>query len=377
LKSRLNRSRSSTAPRALISPTAFKGTLSPVEAARLIAPAFSRRWRVDLLPLADGGDGTLEVLLAVFGGRRRRTRVTGPLGRKVWAEWGVVAGAAGLAGRTAVIEMARASGLALTQGKNRVMEATTRGTGELIAAAMDAGCRNVLIGVGGTATADGGAGALEALGFRFFDARGRRLPPRPADLMRLARVDGSNVHRRLARTRIHVLCDVRNPLLGPRGSARTFGPQKGATPGQVRALEMFLKHWSTFARRQTKSRPGAGAAGATAYGLSAFAGARLEEGCPFVMRAVNWRRRARRAGLIVTGEGRLDATSFSGKVAGEIARQRGSARVAVICGALGADARLLRRAGISAVESLGRGGLVRPRPSLAAAARRLAARLIL
>ncbi len=347
-----------------------------MEAARRLAKVFSPRFpHVDSLPLADGGDGTLDVLLAAFNGSLRRTRVRGPLGAPVTAAWGIVEGAAGLPGRTAVIEMARASGLALTRGRNRVMEATTHGTGELILAAMNAGCRNILIGVGGTATAEGGAGALEALGFRYFDRHGIRLRARPAELLRVARVEMSNVDLRLRDTRIFILCDVRNPLLGPRGSARAFGPQKGATRSQVRLIEKSLRHWSTFARKQTRARPGAGAAGALAFGLSAFVGGRLVEGCPFVMRAVNWRARARRAQWIVTGEGRLDATSFDGKVAGEIARQRGKSRVMVICGTSPLGANYIRRAGIDTVESMGAAGLKNAGAALESAARRLAGKI--
>ena len=325
-----------------------------------------------LLPLADGGDGTLDVLMSAFQGRRRRTRVTGPLHRPVLAEWGVVRGVPGLRGPTAVIEMARASGLALTKGKNRVMTATTRGTGELIAAALAAGCRSVLLGVGGTATADGGAGALAALGFRYLDAGGRPLPEDPVSLLRLARVDGRHVNPALRRARLVVLCDVTNPLLGPRGSARTFGPQKGATAAQVRTLEKFLARWSTFARRQTKNRPGAGAAGATAYGLSAFAGANLVDGGTFILKAVGWERAARAAAVLVTGEGRLDATSFAGKVAGAVARRRGRARAVAIVGSTTLAPSALRRKGFFAVETLGPAGLRRPFAAVEAAARRLA-----
>ena len=251
------------------------------------------------------------------------------------------------------------------------MEATSRGTGELIVAAMNAGCRNILIGVGGTATAEGGAGALEALGFRYFDRHGRRLRPRPDDLLGMARVDASGVDERLRRTRLFILCDVRNPLLGPRGSARTFAPQKGATPAQVRLLERFLARWSRFALTQTRAHAGSGAAGALAFGLSAFAGGQLVEGCPFVMRAVNWRARAKKADVIVTGEGRLDATSFDGKVVGEITRQRGRARLAVICGTSSLPAGVIKNAGIEAIEQLGDAGLRRPGASFDGAARRL------
>lgn len=361
---------------ALVCPTAFKGTLSPLQAAQAIARGIKSSFRsVTLLPLADGGDGTLEVLMSAFRGKRRRTRVTGPLGRPVVAEWGFVSGVRGLRGPTAVIEMARASGLALTRGKNRVMEATSRGTGELISAALDAGCRSILLGVGGTATADGGAGALAALGLGFLGRGKRPLATSPLSLLELASIDSSTLDPRLRRTKIIVLCDVSNPLLGPRGSARTFGPQKGASAAEVRVLERAMKHLSTFAHRQTKSFPGAGAAGATAFGLSAFAGAQLVNGCAFIMTAVGWRTLARRAQVLITGEGKLDRTSFSGKVAGEVSRCRRRATAVAICGSTNLKKTDLFRRGFSAVEMLGPDGLQHPARAVENAARRVAEKI--
>ncbi len=312
----------------LISPTAFKGTLTPTQSARLIARAVKRKFPkaiIDSLPLADGGDGTLDVLYGALGGKKISTRVEGPLGRPVNAVWAKI-------GRMAVIEMARASGLALVKGKKRIMEATSVGTGQLIRAALDRGCTKIVLGVGGTACAEGGAGALQALGLRYFDPKGRELSAKPKDLVRIARVEWKNFDARVDKAEIRVLCDVTNPLLGRNGSARTFAPQKGATPSQVRILEKMLKRWSALARVDAKNKKGAGAAGALAFGLAGFARAKLTPGTSFIMDALQWRSRARRAKIIFTGEGRLDRTSFQGKVVGEIVKRRGRAKVIVVCG---------------------------------------------
>jgi glycerate kinase len=334
----------------LVCPTAFKGTLSPSAAAALIVRGARRRWphaRLSTLPLADGGDGTLDVLLQALKGRVIKTRVRGPLGAATTASWALVNGK-----KTAVIEMARASGLALVKGRKKILEATSFGTGELIRAALDRGCRDILLGVGGTACAEGGAGALEALGLRLFDAAGRSLSSRPMELARVARVDFSALDPRLRKTKIRVLCDVTNPLLGARGSARVFGPQKGATPAQVNFLEKLLKRWSRFARFKTARAPGAGAAGALAFGLSGFAGATLERGMPFIMDKVGWSKRSRGADLLITGEGRLDKTSFHGKVLAGVLARRGRARVMVVCGSSALTKSEWRRRGVAEVVAL-------------------------
>jgi glycerate kinase len=357
----------------LISPTAFKGTLAPSEATRIIDLVFQRSFpkaRRVCLPLADGGDGTLDVLMSTLRGRLITTRVRGPLGQPVRAKWALCAN------RTAVIEMARASGIALLRGKNNTRAATSFGTGELIKAALAHRCRRVFIGVGGTATSDGGAGALRALGFRYYDASGRELDGSPNQMSRLARVDGRGLDPRLAKTEIVVMCDVTNPLLGPRGSARTFGPQKGATPRDVVFLEGVMRRWATHARFATAAKPGAGAAGALAFGLSGFLRARMVRGTPFVMKAVHWERAARRADIIISGEGRLDHTSFSGKVIGSIvkspARKRRT-KIFSLCGDSPLGRVYLRRHGISHIERLGKDGLRRPAAALKAAAARLCA----
>lgn len=351
----------------LLSPTAFKGTLTPHQASRILASVLKSRrpsWTVRICPVADGGDGTLDVLSRALSARRRSTLVTGPLGKKVRAEWA-------LSKRTALIEMARASGLALTKGRNRIMDATSDGTGELIRAALRAGARKILIGVGGTATGEGGAGALKALGLGLFDRSGKALAGRPSDLLNLDAVDWKKLDLRLRRAKIFVVCDVTNPLLGPQGSARTFGPQKGATASQIRLLEKALLHWTEFARFEMHREPGAGAAGALAYGLSAFLGAQLVRGTPFVLNAIRWKESAKNADAIVVGEGQLDKTSFSGKTIGEIVRLKGRARVFAICGRSKLSPALARQKGLSGVIEMGPAGLKNPEAALRKAAEHL------
>lgn len=350
----------------LISPTAFKGTLTPSEAATIIRQTLSRikpHWNLISLPLADGGDGTLDVLESCFKSTQHISTVQGPLGQETRAKWTLAKKTGSFLRRTAIIEMARASGLALVKGKNNIMKATSVGTGQLIKAALDHNCQTILIGVGGTATAEGGAGALQALGFRYFDRKGQILSSTPLDLLKLSRVDRTKVDLHLRKTKIIVLCDVSNPLLGPSGSARTFGPQKGATASQVELLEKVLKHWATFALVQTKNVPGAGAAGALAYGLSAFLHAQLVPGAPFIMRILKWKEMAQRADLIITGEGQIDKTSFSGKVIGEIVRHRGRAKVVALCGKMILSN--TERYGLDLVKEMGSKGLRSPKKMLA------------
>lgn len=344
--------------RILVSPTAFKGTLSPWQAASHIKNFILKEAcpvEISPCPLADGGDGTFEVLMHAFKGRVMKSRVRGPLGRRITARWGVIKD------RTAIIEMAQASGIARLRERNRILEATTYGTGELIKAALNKGCKKILIGVGGTATADGGAGALHALGLKYYDKNGQVLSAQPKDLMKLNHIDWRALDPRIKKTKIIILCDVTNPLLGPQGSARVFGPQKGATGRQVLFLEKFLGLWSHHAHRNTKKHPGAGAAGALAFGLSGFIGAQLVRGAEFVMNSVGWRPLARKSKWIITGEGRVDATSFSGKVVGEITRQRGRAKVLVVCGGNLLSKASLRKKGIFKLAQMGPVGLRHPK----------------
>jgi glycerate 2-kinase len=307
----------------LVAPDKFKGTLAADEAALAIGRGLARGGieRIELLPVADGGEGTMDSLVRALGGRMLATEVSDPLGRPVEAAFGLVHG-----GRTAIVEMAQASGLwRVSETERDAVEASTRGTGQLIGAALESGAREVIVAAGGSATTDGGRGALEALGARFTTRR--------ADL--------DELRRTLRGVRIAVACDVRNPLLGPDGAAVTFGPQKGADAAQVEALEKRLGAWARLAARATgrdpAAEPLAGAAGGLAGGLWAFAGAQLRPGAALVLDVADFDLRARESFAVVTGEGRLDEQTLAGKAVFEIAtraRQAGVPCYAVV----GADA---------------------------------------
>jgi len=261
----------------LIAPNAFKGCLTALEVARAIARGIRGSGaQIKLLPIADGGDGLLEVLLAGCGGRKIVERVTGPNGKRVRSCFGLLAD-----GKTAVVEMALASGMQLIPKKDLdVMQATTFGTGELIRAALRRGARKVLVGLGGSAANDAGAGMAQALGARFLDHRGRELPRGAAALERLQRIDRSQMPAGLRRVRFVGVSAVDNPLLGRRGSAPVYGPQKGATPAQVRRLERCLRQYARIVARDVGIAvgrvPGGAAAGGLGAGVVAFLNGRLE-----------------------------------------------------------------------------------------------------
>ena len=309
--------------RILVAPQEFKGSLTAVEAARAIQAgirAVHHDDEVDLAPVADGGPGTVEAIVQAGRGRTSIARVDGPLGAPVDARWGRIDD-----GSCAVIEMAAASGLSLlSQRELDPRRASTHGTGQLIRHAIDAGVERILIGVGGSATNDGGAGMAESLGAVLLDERGRRLPPGGAALAHLARIDCSQLDPRLANARIRVLCDVQNPLLGPEGASAIYGPQKGADSAGVAELDRALANYAAILERDLDARvakiPGAGAAGGLAAGLIAFGGATLQSGFDAVAEAVKLRERVRKADLVITGEGRLDTQSAYGKTTAGVAQ---------------------------------------------------------
>ncbi|MBI3551506.1 MAG: glycerate kinase [Elusimicrobia bacterium] len=321
----------------LIAPNAFKGSLSVLEACRAMAAGVKSVLpdaELDLMPISDGGDGLIEALLACKGGRLVPVSVLGPLCERRTAHF------AWLPGKVAVVEMARASGLALVPPQKRdVLRATSFGTGQLIDAALKKGARTILVGMGGSASNDGGAGMAQALGARLFDAFGRDLALHAEALLRLERADLGGLERRLWCVRVIAVSDVTNPLLGPKGSARTYGPQKGATRAQVRTLEKALTRYAMILKRDlgadVAKRPGAGAAGGLGAGLLAFLNAKLVPGASFVLEELGARRRLSGASAALTGEGRLDKTSFFGKAPVEFSRLARAAGVptAFVCGA--------------------------------------------
>ncbi|MHB8719481.1 MAG: glycerate kinase family protein [Candidatus Dormibacteria bacterium] len=317
-------------------PNAFKGTLSAAAAARALALGVGDAGqRARQIPVADGGDGTLDVLLAASPGAAvERVSVHGPLGRPRQARLGW------LQPGVAAVEMAEACGLRLLGGRPlRPLEATSRGAGDLIRAALDGGARRVIVGVGGSASSDGGAGILRALGCRLLDERGRDLPEGGAALARLASVDVRGCHPRLADVRLEVAVDVASPLLGERGAARQFAPQKGADPADVRLLEAGLSRFAAVAAGSFGADPGAagaGAAGGAGFGLACL-GAQLLPGAPLVCDEAGLTASAlAAASLVITGEGRLDAQTAEGKAPAEVLKRASLAGVpcAAVCGSV-------------------------------------------
>lgn len=333
--------------RVLVAPDKFRGTLSASGAAAAIAQGWERgdpAATVTRLPLADGGEGTLDALLAAMAGEEHPALVTGPLGEPVTARYGMVGAGPE---RTGVIEMAEASGLVLVPPDRRdPKRTTTRGTGELILAAVSSGARRLLVCVGGSATNDAGAGAAQALGFRLLDAEGMDIGPGGAALIRLDRIDASGRSPGLDGIEVIVATDVDNPLTGQRGASATFGPQKGASAADVELLDRALTRFADVVARdlgaEIRDVPGAGAAGGLAGGLQAFLGARLRSGARTVMDAAGFDAKLREADLVVTGEGSFDEQSLRGKVPGAVleAAARVGVRAVVLCGRADAAATL-------------------------------------
>ena len=337
--------------RVVVAPDSFGGALDSVGVADAIAEGWQRVRPDDELvrrPMADGGEGTLAAISAALGDEAEQHSVAtvDALGRPIEAEYLLTDG-----GRTAFVEMAAASGLARLTVDERtpdaVRGAATRGTGDLIRAALDAGARRITIGLGGSATNDGGSGLLSALGARFLDASGAELPAGGAALARLSRIDASSLDPRLAEVSIVVASDVTNPLCGPRGASATYGPQKGADPGTVAELDAAL---ATFGRaieaatgRLVADLPGAGAAGGTTAGLLGFTAAVVRPGVEVVAELVRLGDALDAADLVITGEGRADEQTLQGKAAMGVASQAKarSTPVVLLCGALGQGARAL------------------------------------
>jgi glycerate kinase len=343
--------------RVLIAPDSFKGSLTALAAAqameRGVREVFPQA-EIFKVPIADGGEGTVEALVAATSGAIRRTWVHGPLQTPVEAFWGILGD-----GQTAVIEMASASGLPLVPRDKRDPRLTsTYGTGELIKAALDAGLTRLIIGIGGSATNDGGTGMAQALGVRFLDAEGLELPPGGGALAQLAQIDLTNLDPRLATADLLVACDVDNPLTGPRGASAIYGPQKGATPDMVPVLDAALARFAEVATQATgrdvATLPGAGAAGGLGAGLLFFTPARLSPGVKIVLEATGFGELARTADLVITGEGCTDAQTAMGKAPVGVAAMAKTWGVPVLClsGGLGIGAEDVLALGIDALMSI-------------------------
>ncbi len=321
---------------------------------------------IDLCPLADGGEGTVEAMLSATGGARHRSIVTGPRGQSVSATWGMLEGRdeTGRATVTAVIEMAAASGLQLLPPDQRDPALTsTLGTGQLIAAALDAGVGRIILGIGGSATTDGGCAAVQALGVEFFDGDDRLLPtPITGGMLHtITRIDLSKRDPRLMTTPILVASDVTNPLTGPHGAAHVYGPQKGATAAQVAQLDEGLAKLAACVRRDLghdwEQAPGAGAAGGLGFGLMAFCGATLQPGIDLVLQAVGFDARVKGATWVLTGEGRLDAQTASGKTVLGVARAaaRHGVKTVALVGRASDDARAALAVELPEIYEIGAG----------------------
>ncbi|HHW4412672.1 glycerate kinase [Citrobacter freundii] len=341
----------------VIAPDSYKESLSALEVATAIEQGFREIWPdADYvkIPVADGGEGTVEAMVAATAGRLVHVDVTGPLGSSVQAFYGLSGDA-----RSAFIEMAAASGLALVPVDSRdPLKTTSRGTGELIRHALDAGVEHIVIGIGGSATNDGGAGMVQALGARLLDAQNNDIAHGGAGLEALARIDISQLDARLAACQIEVACDVTNRLTGKEGASAVFGPQKGATPEVVARLDRALTHYAQLISRDLDVNvlelAGGGAAGGMGAALYAFCGAQLRSGIEIVTDALHLDAWVADADLVVTGEGRIDSQTIHGKVPVGVANvaKRYNKPVIGIAGSLTPDVGIVHDHGIDAVFSV-------------------------
>ena len=338
----------------VIAPQGFKAGISGLEAARAIERGVTAAVpdaETVLAPVADGGDGTLNALVDGTGGQVFTSTVTGPLGQPLEAQWGVMGD-----GRTAVIEMALPSGIALVPQRRRNPRiTTTAGTGELLKEALDRGFTRIIVGLGGSATNDGGAGLATALGARFLDSTGNQLPAGGSALARLDRIDVDGLHASIGDATVIAATDVTNPLCGPDGASAIFGPQKGASPDMVEELDAALANYARVVARDlgrdVSEQPGAGAAGGLGAGLMAFTGATLQSGIDMVCDVVGFDALLEGADLVITGEGRADHSTIFNKAPVGVARhaQAHGVPTVLLAGGLGPGHEELYEHGLAAV----------------------------
>ena len=342
----------------LLVPDSFKGTLSSRQVCQVMAGQLRRFFpqaQVKSIPVADGGEGSVEAFLAAAGGERRTRTVTGPFGEPVDAFYGILGD-----GRTAVIEMAACAGLPLAEGRLNPERATTYGVGELLLAAKEAGCTKAILGLGGSCTNDGGAGAAVALGAKFTRADGTAFVPTGGTLGEIAALDVSPVAQALQGMELTAMCDIDNPLYGDAGAAAVFAPQKGADAAMVARLDAGLRHLGQVAARclgrDFSHLPGAGAAGGLGFGMAAFCGAQLRMGIDAVLDAVGFDSLLPGTDVVFTGEGKIDSQSARGKVVSGVAarcRKAGVPVVAVV-GQIGQGFEEMYQQGLTAVFSINR-----------------------
>lgn len=317
----------------IVCPDSFKGSLTSAEAAEAIARGIRRAQpvaEIRAVPLADGGEGTVEALVTAAGGRIVSTPATGPLGDRIDSFIGALGD-----GQTALVEMAAASGLTLVpEPLHNPMLTTSYGTGELIKAALDLGCRGIILGLGGSATNDGGVGMIQALGGSFRDGKGQEIGPGGGQLIRINSIDVSALDPRLKKVHVTVASDVENPLTGPNGASAVFGPQKGATAEMVAALDKGLGNLANLIRRDLgvdiETTPGSGAAGGIGAAALAFLGAELRPGIDIVLEAAHFDEKLQSAKLVITGEGRADSQTLQGKTVSGVLKAAEKHRVPVI-----------------------------------------------
>lgn len=336
----------------VVAPDSFKGSLTAVEVSDAIEQGIREIFpeaEIVKIPMADGGDGTVQCLVNATGGEILREKVKGPLGGEVLASYGILGDK-----KTAVIEMAEASGLTLVpENQRNPLITTTYGTGQLIKAALDQGCRKMIIGIGGSATNDGGAGMLQALGVKLLNQEGKEVGFGGGELKKIFRIDTKYLDNRLSETKVLIASDVSNPLCGPQGASRIYGPQKGATPEIIEELDKSLSYFAELIKRDlnkdVKDIPGAGAAGGLGASLMAFLDAELRPGIEIIIEIVKLEQAIKDADLVITGEGKIDGQTIYGKAPIGVAKIAKKYNIPVIAVAaiIGDDADIVYQYGIN------------------------------
>ena len=341
----------------VITPDSFKECLTATEVAKNITKGILNVYpnaKINEIPISDGGEGLLESLVIPFGGKIISVKVKDPLSRDIYSEYGILKD-----GKTAVIEMAKASGLELLKDKEKnPLITTTFGTGQLIKDALDKGCKKLIIGLGGSATNDGGSGMAKALGIKFFNARNEELKPGGGNLGSLNNIDLSGIDKRIKDCEIVVACDVTNPLTGPNGASYVYGAQKGGSQETLDVLDQNLKNYANIIKaainKDIESIAGAGAAGGTGAGLLAFLNAKLVNGIELILETLQLEAHIKKADLIITGEGKIDSQTLHGKTVAGIARmaKKHHVPVIVITGKIGEDIDPIYNMGVNAIYSI-------------------------
>ena len=333
----------------IIAPDSFKGTLSAFEVCSIISETLKEKYpdcETVCIPIADGGEGTVEAYQSIFGGKRIKETVKSPLLKDVEAYYVM------LPDNTAVIEMAAASGITIEKENNALL-ASTYGTGQLILSALENGAKKIILGLGGSATTDGGAGLVTALGGRFFDRNGDEIPLGGVGLEKLEKIDLSGLDKRLFETDLTILCVVTNPLYGENGAAFVYSRQKGASDEEIVRLDNALRNLAKISEatlgKDYSFLSGAGAAGGMGFAVSAFLGGKLQSGIDCILEAANFEEKAKTADLVITGEGKMDIQSLMGKAPFGVSKRSGKTKVIAVVGLLEADEEKVMELGISEV----------------------------